>query len=483
METTLMLMNLQGAMGAFDTLYHHEFTERLTWRRAAARELRIHGVRNFLYAYILLGLAWAEWRGMWVAALVLVLIAEIALTLLDFIIEDRTRDLPPSERVTHTLLAVNYGAILAFLAPTLLAWAQGASAVFPTSYGALSWTMTLFGLGVLLWGARDLTRAQALRRPIAASPSLASVLPGRQSILVAGGTGFIGTRLCECLAEAGHSVTVLTRDPRKARKFRAPITVIDNLRTLGRDTPFDAIVHLAGEPVAGGRWTEARRRKIRDSRIAIADEIVRFIRRARRKPSVFVCGSAVGYYGSDETREFTDESSASPSGDAGFAHESCAAVEAAARRAEEHGVRVCLLRTGFVLGAGGGALGQMMLPFELGLGGRIGSGRQWMSWIHLDDIVGLIIHAIAMATVEGPLNGTAPHPVRNAEFTRALGHALHRPAFLRVPAPLLRLALGQMAEEILLGGQKVLPKKAEETGYQFLYPRIEEALAAIMVSP
>ena len=483
METSLMLMNLQGAMGAFDTLYHHEFTERLTWHRSAARELRIHGVRNFLYAYILLGLAWAEWRGLWVAALILVLFAEIALTLADFIIEDRTRDLPPSERVTHTLLAVNYGAILAFLAPTLMAWAHGANAVVPASHGLLSWTLTLFGFGVLLWGARDLTRAQALRRPALAAPSLAGILPGRQSILVAGGTGFIGARLCECLAEAGHSVTVLTRDPRKARKFRVPLTVIDNLRTLGRDTPFDAIIHLAGEPVAGGRWTEKRRRNIRDSRVAIADEILRFMRRARRKPSVFICGSAVGYYGIDEAHEFTEDSPAAASGAASFAHQSCAAVEAAARRAEEYGVRVCLLRTGFVLGAGGGALGQMMLPFELGLGGRIGSGRQWMSWIHLDDIVGLIIHAIAMDSVEGPLNATAPHPVRNAEFTRALGHALHRPTFLCVPAPLLRLALGQMAEELLLGGQKVLPKKAEETGYQFLYPRIEQALAAVVALP
>jgi len=191
---------------------------------------------------------------------------------------------------------------------------------------------------------------------------------------------------------------------------------------------------------------------------------------------VLVSGSAIGFYGCDEAAEFTEDSAGRPA----FTHDLCAAWEEAAMEAERHGVRVCLLRTGIVLGAEGGALARLLLPFELGLGGRMGSGRQWMSWIHRDDLVGLIIHAIAVETVRGPLNGTAPEPVRNADFATALGRALHRPALLPVPGFALRLALGQLADEALLGGQRVLPKKAAETGYQFLYPTLSEALAEIV---
>src|SRR5216683_1599585 len=239
-----------------------------------------------------------------------------------------------------------------------------------------------------------------------AAPALAALLPPRQSILVTGGTGFIGARLCEILIEEGHQVTVLTRDPRNGRRFRGRVTLIDNLATLGRDTRFDAIVNLAGEPVVAGRWTAQRRRALIDSRLATTRAVVRFIARS--------------------------------------------------------------------------ALARMLLPFELGFGGRMGSGRQWMSWIHRDDLVGLIIHAIAVETVRGPLNGTAPEPVRNADFARALGRALHRPALLPLPGFALRWALGQLAEEVLLGGQRVLPRKAAETGYQFLYPNLQEALNQIV---
>ena len=476
MDRVLILLSVQGALGAFDTLYHHELTERLTWRREAAAELRLHGLRNLLYAYVFFALAWAQWRGLWAAFLALVLGVEVLLTLADFVLEDRTRDLPASERITHTLLALNYGAVLALLAPLVLVWARLATVIAPAAYGDLSRIATLFGAGVSFWGARDLVRAQALRRPRHEMPALAAVLPGRLSILVTGGTGFIGTRLCECLAEAGHRVTVLTRDPRKARKLRAPVVLIDNLRTLGKDTPFDVIVNLAGEPVAGGRWTQKRRRKIRDSRVETTEEIIRFIAKARRKPAVLISGSAIGFYGVDDRAELTETSP----GRASFTYDVCAAWEAAARKAEAYGVSVCLIRTGLVLGATGGALAQMLLPFELGLGGPIGSGRQWMSWIHLDDLVGLIIHAAAIETVSGALNGTAPEPVRNRDFARALARALHRPAVLPVPAFLLRLALGQLADELLLGGQKVLPGKAQETGYQFLYPKLDDALAEIV---
>ena len=314
------------------------------------------------------------------------------------------------------------------------------------------------------------------RAESSAAPALAALLPPRQSILVTGGTGFIGARLCEILIEEGHQVTVLTRDPRNGRRFRGRVTLIDNLTTLGRDTRFDAIVNLAGEPVVAGRWTAQRRRALIDSRLATTRAVVRFIARSRRKPAVLVSGSAIGFYGCDEESSFTEDSPGRPA----FTHELCAAWEEAALAAASQGVRVCLLRTGIVLGAAGGALARMLLPFELGFGGRMGSGRQWMSWIHRDDLVGLIIHAIAVETVRGPLNGTAPEPVRNADFARALGRALHRPALLPLPGFALRWALGQLAEEVLLGGQRVLPRKAAETGYQFLYPTLDEALREIV---
>jgi uncharacterized protein len=477
MDRVLLLLAVQGAMGAFDTLYHHEVTERLTWRRLAAGELRIHGVRNLLYTVLFIALAWSEWHGPLVLMLAAVMLVELVLTLVDFLVEDRTRDLPPSERVTHTLLAINYGAVLAAFAPELWRWSMLPPAVVFGGHGALSWIATSFGGAVLLWGVRDLARAGTLAHTERApAPALAAVLPGRLAILVTGGTGFIGSRLAELLADAGHRVTVLTRDPRKGRKFRGRVTLIENLATLGRDTPFDAIVNLAGEPVAGGRWTPARRRKLIDSRLSTTRAVVKLIARSRKKPAVLVSSSAVGFYGLDDDASFTEDSAGHPA----FTHELCAAWEKEALAAEQHGVRVCLLRTGIVLGAEGGALARMLLPFEFGLGGRIGGGRQWMSWIHLDDLVGLIIHAIAVETVAGALNGTAPAPVRNADFARALAHALHRPALLPVPGFVLRLALGQLAEEVLLGGQRVLPKKAAETGYQFLYPTLAEALTEIV---
>ena len=476
MDRVLMLMALQGAMGAFDTLYHHEMRERLTWRPAATEELRIHALRNLLYAALFLAFAWSEWRGVWAALIGGIVAIELVLTLADFLVEDRTRDLPPSERVTHTLIALNYGVVVGVFAPEMWRWAALPAGIVAQGHGLLSVIATVFAVGAFFWGVRDAHRARALAPRDAATAPAAAILPGRLSILITGGTGFIGSRLAGILADAGHRVTVLTRDPRRGRKFLGRVILIDNLATLGRDTPFDAIVNLAGEPIAGGRWTAARRRKLIESRIEMTRAVIKLVARSRRKPAVLVSGSAVGFYGSDDEACFSEDDAGRPS----FTHELCAAWEQEALAAEKCGVRVCLLRTGIVLGAEGGALAQILLPFELGLGGRMGSGRQWISWIHRDDLVGLILHAIAVETVRGPLNGTAPAPVRNCDFARALGRSLHRPALLPVPGLALRLAFGQMAEELLLGGQRVLPKKAEETGYQFLFPTIGEALKEIV---
>jgi uncharacterized protein (TIGR01777 family) len=235
----------------------------------------------------------------------------------------------------------------------------------------------------------------------------------------------------------------------------------------------DAVVNLAGASVADGRWTARRKAAIRRSRVEGTRSLVLAMGRAARKPQVLVSASAVGVYGS-QGDEPLDETA--PSG-AGFLASVCRAWESEASAATALGVRVVLLRLGVVLARGGGALGRMLIPFRAGVGGPLGSGRQWMSWVHVDDVVGLVLAALQNETLAGPVNATAPHPVTNRDFTKALGHAVERPAFLPVPGLVLRLVLGEMAS-MLLTGQRVLPAAASEAGYEFRFPEIGGALAA-----
>ncbi|HXG93725.1 MAG TPA: TIGR01777 family oxidoreductase [Blastocatellia bacterium] len=293
-------------------------------------------------------------------------------------------------------------------------------------------------------------------------------------ILVTGATGLIGRSLCASLAAEGHSVTGLSRSPERAAGVAArmlewnpmvgppPEESLSNL---------DAIVHLAGEPIAARRWTAEQKKRIRDSRILSTKNLVDGLRAAQSKPEVLVGGSAVGFYGERGDEEL-DESSAQGSG---FMSELCAEWEQEAARARSLGIRVVHLRTGVVLSRDGGALKKMLTPFKLGLGGKLASGRQWFPWIHIEDIIGIIRFAIASAALSGPVNGAAPEPVTNAEFTRELARALHRPAFFTVPEFALRLALGEMADALLMS-QRVLPKAALAAGYQFRFPRLGAAL-------
>ncbi len=225
-------------------------------------------------------------------------------------------------------------------------------------------------------------------------------------------------------------------------------------------------------------WTRRKRFRILRSRLRMTREVVRLMRRLEQKPAVLVSGSAIGWYGLRGDEELDETAD----GAACFSRSVCVGWEREARGASGLGVRVVCLRIGLVLAAEGGMLSRMLGPFEFGLGGRFGNGRHWMSWIHRDDLVRLIVHAIATPNLAGPVNGTAPVPVRNQEFTAALGRALRRPAIMPVPAAPLRLMLGAFAEELLLGGQKVLPKSAQESGFQFAYPSIVTALSAIVGS-
>ena len=317
--------------------------------------------------------------------------------------------------------------------------------------------------------------ARTTNQPLKSPSELVSALVERSTVLVTGGTGFVGSRLVEALLDAGHQAIVLSRKPGGA-SLPGKVWTVGNLESIPSDTRIDAIVNLAGEPIANGLWTSAKRKRIIASRVGMIEACLTLVERLVVRPQVFITASAIGWYGirGDEP---LDESS---DGADCFSREVCVAIEQAARRVEAAGLRTVSLRIGLVLDRNGGMLGRMLTPFRLGLGGPFGNGQHWMSWIHRDDLIRLIAHCIADPTISGPVNGTAPEPVRNRDFTRSLGKALHRPAIIPVPALPLKLALGQFAEELLLGGQRVLPVKAQQSGFAFRYPQLDGALAAIL---
>lgn len=294
------------------------------------------------------------------------------------------------------------------------------------------------------------------------------------NVLIAGGTGFIGSALCTHLLQAGHSVVVKTRQPSSIHR---PMKGIDTLGKIGADERFDLAINLAGEPIADKRWTYRQRQKILQSRLDTTEAFIAWFKSTTDKPALFISGSAIGYYGIGKS---DDPISEAGSGDDSFSSRLCAQWEASALQAEALGIRTCLLRTGIVLGKGGGALKKMLPPFKLGLGGRIGTGSQWMPWIHLSDMVGIIDLCIKDDSLNGPINCTAPNPVTNAEFTNILAKQLKRPAVCHMPSVMIKLLMGDMGKELLLAGKKVVPEKAENAGFQFSYERLDAALADIL---
>jgi len=295
-------------------------------------------------------------------------------------------------------------------------------------------------------------------------------------ILVSGSSGFVGSRLTAALADAGHQVARLVRS--RPKPDRAEIQWDP---AAGRLEPsalegFDAVVHLAGENLSQGRWTNAKKARIRDSRVQGTQLLAQTLARLDDRPGVLVSASAIGFYG-DRGNDELDEQS--PPG-SGFIPDVCRQWESATEPAAEAGVRVVRLRLGLVLSASGGVLGKMLPIFRLGLGGPLGGGRQYVSWITLDDVIGAIQHAIATESLRGPVNAVAPHPVTNREFTRALGRAVRRPAFLAAPAFALRLFLGQMADELLLASTRVLPRRLLDSGFEFRDVAVESALRRVL---
>lgn len=291
-------------------------------------------------------------------------------------------------------------------------------------------------------------------------------------ILITGGTGFIGSALCPQLLIDGHQLTLLTRNPAKAlRVYGSKVQVIRRLTEFPNDAPLDAVINLAGESITDRPWSVSRKQVLEASRIALTQELVAVLRRREQKPAVMLSGSAIGWYG-DQGDTVLEESAGFH---AEYTHQLCDGWEKAALPITEMGVRLCLLRTGVVLGRSGGMLKRLLPIFGLGLGGRIGGGEQWLSWIALSDCVNVIRALLSDSTQNGVYNLTAPKPVSNAEFTATMASALGRPAFINIPASVLRLAMGEMSS-VLLGSTRVVPSRLLEAGFKFRSRTLEDCL-------
>ncbi len=289
-------------------------------------------------------------------------------------------------------------------------------------------------------------------------------------IAVTGSSGLVGSALVPYLTTGGHRVTRLVR--RSPGSQEVAWDPAEGIKELSWLEGVDAVVHLAGENIAAGRWTEARKAEIRRSRVERTRRLCESLARLGRRPKVLASASAVGFYG-DRREEILTEDSA-PGGD--FLARVCQEWEAATEPASQAGIRVVHLRFGMILSAAGGALKKMLLPFKLGAGGRIGSGAQYMSWIAIDDAIGAILHALSAGSLMGAVNAVAPVPVTNAEFTRVLARVLSRPAVAPMPAFAARLAFGELADALLLSSQRVMPTRLQASGYRFQHPELAGAL-------
>ena len=482
MNTVFLLLSVQAVMGAFDNLWHHELQAKLPHRISARYELALHAAREAIYGVVFMGLAWFEWRGVFAAVLAAMLLTELGITLADFLEEDRTRKLPPFERVLHTLLTISYGLFLGVFAPVLLAWALEPTGMALTPHGWVSWLCTGYGVGVLAWSVRNVLAVLYLNRVASQVRPSAPAANGHlntPAVLVTGATGFVGSALVADLLRDGQRVFVLSRELLQARAtLGSGGWVVDTLDAIPSETRIDAVVNLAGARVLGLPWTAARRRKLLASRVGVTAAVVDLMRRLQQPPRVLVSASAVGFYGASPHASFEplDETTGPRPGE--FQSDLCAAIEHEARRAEGLGVRVVRLRFGVVLGRGDGAYPMLAFSARLGLGAVLGSGRQAAPWIHLDDAVGMVRFAVAQDSLHGPVNAVAPDTLRQAQFAQALAASFGRRVWMRMPDAPMRALLGEMST-LLLDGQNARPRVAAAAGYRFVFPRLEGALAQL----
>ncbi|WP_448679148.1 TIGR01777 family oxidoreductase [Pseudomonas nicosulfuronedens] len=470
LDWALTLLIVQALLGALDVIYHHELTVALPYRRGARLELSIHALRACIYGVLFLGIAHLGFHGSWSIVVALLFALEIVLTLWDFMVEDRTRKLPPLERVMHTVLAINGGAFLAIYGLQLQQWAEQPTALAPIDSGWQGALLTFAAIGVIASGIRDALAARKLtRRASPENPFLGST-PRR--VLTTGGTGFIGEILVNQLLDTSHQVTLLARDPVKAAyQFAGRARCVSSLEQLGPFDLFDVVINLAGAPVAGPRWTARRREQLLASRVGVTQALLSWMSRTPRKPTLWIQASAIGFYGVRPPEECLDEDALAGQG---FMTELCSHWEASAQPVRAQGIRQVVLRLGVVLGPGG-PLVALLLPFRLGLGGRIGNGRQVLSWIHIDDVLRVFASCFEDERLEGTYNLVAPEAVTQAEFAEHASRQLRRPAWLHIPDKPVRRFAGEMAE-LFLDGQRVVPRRLVEAGFAFRFPTLDTAL-------
>lgn len=294
-------------------------------------------------------------------------------------------------------------------------------------------------------------------------------------ILITGATGFIGTTLIKHLKKSGAEIIVLTRNVKKAKKKLSECDCINSLEKLENNQALTGIINLAGAQI-DKRWSKRYKKVLLNSRLKTTQACVDLIKRLDTKPAWFISGSAIGYYGSQDDKPLNESSQPHQE----FTHDLCKQWEDAANKATQDNVRVCLLRTGVVLGPKGGALKKMLTPFKWCLGGKVGSGKQWFSWIHMDDMVRLILFLMENETCKGAFNATSPNPVTNKVFTKTLGKVIRRPTIFPMPGFVVSLLFGEMGRTLLLKGQRVLPKKLQDSGFKFRYPELKDALTQIL---
>jgi uncharacterized protein len=298
-------------------------------------------------------------------------------------------------------------------------------------------------------------------------------------ILITGGTGLIGSNIVQALIAEYQNIyiTIFTRNSLlKETPSNLKVKYIDDFNNLDND--YNIIINLAGEPINKGKWTDSKKARILSSRIDITKKLIEYISKLERKPELIISGSAIGFYGSHPTQIFAEDSKAA---DDGFTHQLCKTWENIANEAQDYGVRVVNLRTGIVLAKEGGILKEMLLPFKLGLGCQIGDGKAWMSWIHIKDLSNIMIYIINHKNIKGPVNGVAPNPVQNRDFSKKLAKAVNRPMFLTMPSFIVKIMFGEMGENLLLNGQRVLPNKITKFGYSFEFDYLNKALDNLFI--
>ena len=466
----LGLLLAQGILGAIDTLYHHELTVALPRRPGAKKELAIHAIRALLYGVVFAAIANLEFHGAWIVSISILVAIEVGLTLWDFVVEDNSRKLPATERILHTILAINGGALFGLYAWQLAQWFALPTALVAVDFGWRGDVLSLLAIGVTASGVRDGLAAMRLGKAVTPLNPFIGLVHRR--VLVTGGTGFIGEALVNLLLDAGHDVTVWARDPlRAAYLFDGRARCVRDLVKLDAAEHFDVVINLAGAPVIGPRWSAERKAQLLASRVSTTQALLDWAEQTKLRPSTWIQASAIGYYGVRDGSENLDETSARGSG---FMAELCARWEAVAQSVETLGIRRVTLRFGLVLGPGG-ALLPLLLPYRFGLGGRMGDGKQVMSWIHRDDLMKLFAEAISNEVMQGTYNAVAPEAITQTDFARTVGRVLNRPVWFHLPAAPIRWLAGEMAQ-LFVDGQRVIPQRLLSSGFRFRHATLHGAL-------